>query len=83
MAPLLDLNDIARLLGRSPHTLKRDLRRNPGAVPPRLQLPRTRLLRWRQEDVEAWPASLAQAAPLEASTRLGSLTNHTTAGGSS
>lgn len=54
MHPLLTIVDVARLLGRSPATLKSDLLRNPQAVPPRVQLPGTRLLRWREADVEAW-----------------------------
>lgn len=53
-SPLLDLQTLAQLLGRSPHTIRRDLRRNPAAVPPRLQLPGTRLLRWREAEVVAW-----------------------------
>ena len=75
MAPLLDLNDIAHLLGRSPHTITSDLSRNPDAVPPRLQLPGTKLLRWRQEDVEAWLASLARPAAVEARVRHEGLSN--------
>lgn len=51
---LLDLQDLADLLGRSPETIKKDLTRNPLAVPPRLHIPGTRLLRWRAEDVDAW-----------------------------
>lgn len=54
MSNLLDLQELASLLRRSPETIKRDLRRNPSAVPPRLTLPRTRLLRWRAVDVERW-----------------------------
>jgi predicted DNA-binding transcriptional regulator AlpA len=54
MSPLLDLTALSRLLGRSPETVRRDLRRNPEAVPPRVQLPGTRLLRWREADVQAW-----------------------------
>lgn len=57
MNSLLDVTDLGRILGRSPETIKRDLRRNPAAVPPRLQLPGIKLLKWRQEDVEAWLAS--------------------------
>lgn len=53
-SPLLDLQALAQLLGRSPHTIRRDLRRNPDAVPPRLQLPGTRLLRWREAEVSSW-----------------------------
>lgn len=63
MLPLLDLNDLSRALKRSPETIKRDLRRNPHAVPPRLQLPGTKLLRWREEDVSAWLAGLVELPP--------------------
>ena len=47
MSKLLDLNELADYLGRSPDTIKKDLKRNPIAVPPRLYIPGTRLLRWR------------------------------------
>ena len=52
--PLLDLQALAQLLGRRPETIRRDLRRNPAAVPPRTLIPGTRLLRWREADVSAW-----------------------------
>ena len=54
MKPLLELEDLALVLRRSPNTIKRDLRRNPDAVPPRLLPPGTKLLRWREEDVQRW-----------------------------
>ena len=57
---LLTLDDLAQLLGRSPDTIKKDMRRNPQAVPPRLMLPHTRLLRWRVCDVDAWLAHFVQ-----------------------
>ena len=50
---ILDLADLADLLGRSPETIKKDIRRNRLAVPPRLHIPGTRLLRWRRVDVDA------------------------------
>jgi predicted DNA-binding transcriptional regulator AlpA len=53
---LLELEDIAALLGRSAETIRKDIRRNPMAVPPRLHIPGTRLLRWRECDVESWLA---------------------------
>ncbi|WP_432258026.1 helix-turn-helix transcriptional regulator [Cupriavidus sp. TMH.W2] len=56
MSKLLDIHELAALLGRSPETIKKDLKRNPLAVPPRLHIPGTRLLRWRQVDVDAWLA---------------------------
>ena len=51
---LLDLLELAALLGRSPETIKKDLKRNRLAVPPRLHIPGTRLLRWREIDVANW-----------------------------
>lgn len=58
---LLDLNDLASMLGRSPATIKKDMRRNHLAVPPRLHIPGTRLLRWRRIDVDEWLASHVEA----------------------
>lgn len=57
---LLDLSELSEVLGRSPETIKKDMRRNPDAVPPRLQLPGTRLLRWRAVDVNTWLGQYAQ-----------------------
>ncbi len=51
---LLSLEELAAILGRSPETVRRDLKRNPMAVPARLHMPGTRLLRWRPSDVQAW-----------------------------
>jgi predicted DNA-binding transcriptional regulator AlpA len=51
---LLTLAEVAKLLGRRPETVRKDIIRNPGAVPPRVIIPGTRLLRWRREDVERW-----------------------------
>ena len=65
---LLDLGELAQMLRRSPETIRKDLRRNPLAVPPRLQLPHTRLLRWRACDVEAWLAQYVR--PSAANGRL-------------
>lgn len=57
MNDLLTLNELAALLRRRPETIRKDLRRNPDAVPPRLNLPGTRLLRWRACDVQNWLAA--------------------------
>lgn len=58
---LLDLIELSVLLGRSPETIKKDLTRNRLAVPPRLHIPGTRLLRWRQCDVEVWLAGFVES----------------------
>lgn len=63
---LVDLNDLSALLGRSPETIKKDMKRNRLAVPPRLHIPGTRLLRWRRIDVEAWLASHVESRPGDA-----------------
>lgn len=52
--PVIGLQDLAALLGRSPETIRKDIHRNPLAVPPRLVIPGTRLLRWRTVDVQEW-----------------------------
>lgn len=57
---LLNLDDLAQMLGRATDTIKKDMRRNPEAVPPRLVLPHTKLLRWRACDVDAWLAQFVQ-----------------------
>lgn len=51
---LIDINELAALLQRSPETIRKDVVRNPAAVPPRVLLPGTRLLRWRASDVDDW-----------------------------
>jgi predicted DNA-binding transcriptional regulator AlpA len=53
---VLELKDLAVLLGRRPETIRKDIHRNPAAVPPRLIIAGTRLLRWRAVDVHAWLA---------------------------
>lgn len=57
-----NLGDLATLLARSPETIRKDLHRNPAAVPPRLIIPGTRLLRWRAQDVYAWMAQRVEGA---------------------
>ena len=56
MNKLLDIDELSALLGRSVHTIKKDLKQNPLAVPPRVHLPGTRLLRWRPQDIDVWLA---------------------------
>lgn len=60
--PVLELRDLANLLGRSPETIRQDIHRNPAAVPPRLVIAGTRLLRWRAVDVQAWLAQRVEGA---------------------
>lgn len=57
---LINLNELAALLQRSPETIRKDLTRNPAAVPPRVLLSGTRLLRWRAADVDDWLSAHVQ-----------------------
>lgn len=59
---LLTIDDLAAILGRSPSTIRKDIFRRPGAVPPRVRVPGTRQLRWRALDVQNWLASFAEGA---------------------
>jgi predicted DNA-binding transcriptional regulator AlpA len=59
---LLDLNELAQILGCSPGTIKNNLKRNPNAVPRRLVVPGVRLLRWRVEDVASWLSGHVEGA---------------------
>ena len=59
---LLTIDDIARILGRSSSTIRKDIFRRPAAVPPRVRVPGTRQLRWRAVDVQNWLASHTEAA---------------------
>jgi predicted DNA-binding transcriptional regulator AlpA len=55
---LLTVSDLADILGRSPTTIRAGIHRNPASLPPPLNIPGSRLLRWRREDVERWLATL-------------------------
>ncbi len=57
MDKLLCIEDVAQLLGRSPETIRKDIKRNPRGVPPLVRIPGCRLLRWRAEDVAGWVAA--------------------------
>jgi predicted DNA-binding transcriptional regulator AlpA len=59
---LLTVEDLARILGRSPQTIRKDIARRPSAVPPRVRIPGTRQLRWRSADVQQWLADFTEDA---------------------
>lgn len=59
---LLTVHDLKAILGRSVVTIQKDITRRPSAVPPRVLIPGTRLLRWRPSDVQAWLAKHVEQA---------------------
>jgi predicted DNA-binding transcriptional regulator AlpA len=50
----LDIDELAERLGQRPRTIRQKLARNPQAMPPRMHLPGSALLRWRAHEVENW-----------------------------
>lgn len=50
----LDIFELAELLSVSPETIRRNIRLRPWAVPPKMHIPGTRLLRWRSDQVRLW-----------------------------
>jgi predicted DNA-binding transcriptional regulator AlpA len=54
MTKYLDMHELGELFGRSPETIRKNMRSNPRDVPSRMQIPRMGMLRWRKADVEVW-----------------------------
>lgn len=54
MTIYLDIDELATLLGRSSRSIKRDMVRNPSAVPPKMHVLGSALLPWRLHEVENW-----------------------------
>ena len=51
---LLDVQDLAKILGRAVSSIRSDSSRCPHSLPPLVRIPGARRLLWRREDVEAW-----------------------------
>jgi predicted DNA-binding transcriptional regulator AlpA len=50
----LDIDELSQRLGKSTSTIRRNLKNNPRAVPPRMHLPHSGMLRWQAAEVENW-----------------------------
>lgn len=61
VAQLINIYQLAIILGRSVQTIRNDMCRNPAAVPPRIIIPGTRLCRWSQENIDIWIRKNSQA----------------------
>lgn len=53
---ILAVEDLARLIHKSPASIRSDASRNPSALPPICRLPGNKRLLFRLEDVSAWIA---------------------------
>lgn len=50
----LTIEDVARLLNRSPSTVATEVSKAPHKLPPRLRLPGSRRVLWLKDDVVRW-----------------------------
>jgi len=53
---ILSVDDLARIVHKSPASIRSDASRNPSALPPICRLPGNKRLLWRMEDVASWLA---------------------------
>lgn len=54
MTNYLDIEDLAELLGIRADTVRKKLRVAPQALPPKMYIPGSKMLRWRTREVENW-----------------------------
>ena len=62
MSVLLDVDELAEILHKSPSSIRSDASRNRSALPPICRLPGTKRLLFRAEDVDAWIAGYVDRA---------------------
>jgi hypothetical protein len=61
---LLSIDDLARILHKSPASIRSDICRNLESLPPVCRLPGTKRLLWRRSDVSEWIAKFVQLRPV-------------------
>ena len=54
MTKYLDIDELAALLGQRADTIRKKLRVSPYALPPKMHIPGSRMLRWRAHEVKIW-----------------------------
>lgn len=70
-------SELGKIIGRATSTIKKDSSTRPETLPPRLVIPGSKKLLWREVDVIAWLQALAdleaerRAAAVEAAKRAG------------
>lgn len=60
---VLAVEDLSRIIHKSPASIRSDASRNPSALPPICRLPGNKRLLWRLEDVQIWIASFVERKP--------------------
>jgi hypothetical protein len=66
---LLAVDQLAKLIHKSPASIRSDASRNARALPPLCRLPGSKRLLWRREDVLSWIAQFVERAPEETASR--------------
>lgn len=54
MTKYLDIDELAALLGQRADTIRKRLRVAPYALPPKMHIAGSKMLRWRAHEVENW-----------------------------
>lgn len=54
MTEYLDIYALGEMLGKSAETIRKKMRSDPRAVPPRMHIPGSKMLRWRRADLKVW-----------------------------
>lgn len=62
---LLSVEQLARLIHKSPASVRSDASRNARALPPLCRLPGSKRLLWRREDVMSWIAQFVEGSPAQ------------------
>jgi hypothetical protein len=62
-ATVLSVDQLAKLVHKSPASVRSDASRNPSALPPICRLPGNKRLLWRLEDVQAWLEKYVDRSP--------------------
>lgn len=50
----LEIGDIAKLVHKTPRTVREDIHRRPHSLPPRLIIPGSAKILWLESDVQEW-----------------------------
>lgn len=66
---LLSVEQLARLIHKSPASVRSDASRNLQSLPPVCRLPGSKRLLWRREDVHAWIAAFVERIPSAVSSQ--------------
>lgn len=64
MTSYLDIDELAELMGLSPGTVMRKLSLSPAAIPPKMHLPASKMLRWRSDEVTIWMFETGWSRPV-------------------